>query len=91
MNALQTFLINFIKNPKSTLVGLAGGSASAGAILLVFQQAGCNWEAVHWGAVATAFLAPTAIGGVAKDARTKGQFTRASDRTDTPMPPAASP
>ena len=81
MNPVGQFLINFLENPKSTLTGLAGGSASAGAVWLAISQAGCNFEAIHWGAVLAAFLAPAAIGGVAKDSRSPGQMTRA---TDTP-------
>lgn len=79
MNAIQSFLINFIENPKSTLTGLAGGSVTATAVYAAISQAHCDFTLVHWGAIAMAFLAPTAIGGVAQDSRDPGQKTRASD------------
>lgn len=88
MNPIQSFLINFIENPKTTLTGLAGGSASAGAVFLAIQQAGCNFELVHWGAVLAAFMGPTVIGGIGKDGHAPDQRTRASD---APTPPVAKP
>lgn len=83
MNPFAQFVVNFLENPKTTLTGLTGGSVSAATIYAVFQQAGCNFSLVHWGAIAMAFLAPAAVGGVARDARPEGAKTRATD----PPPP----